>query len=210
MSTSTGNEQQSVNANGASENQDKPAAERDGKGRFAPGNQCGAGNPFARRVALLRTVVLTTVREEDMHAIVRKLIELAKNGDVAAARLVLGYSLGKPAETVDPDRLDIDEWQLNAQTSVPLGDLVGLMSTLPAYNACNLLDVAWPCAIKHDYAPLTEALKSGADKITWPKGFAAGSARGVGQGSNPAGAPSTNGGDGRSKGGRQKVKRRVS
>ncbi len=194
-----GNEQQSV-PTGASENQDKPAAERDSHGRFAPGNQCGSGNPFARRVALLRTILLTSVHEEDIHGIVRKLIELAKNGDVAAARLVLGYSLGKPAETVDPDRMDIDEWQLNAETSVPLPDLTGLMSTLPAGGACKLLDIAWPCAIQHDYAPLTEALKSGADKITWPKGSAARS----------AGAPSPNGLDGRSGVGRQKVKRRVS
>src|SRR5713101_7688639 len=146
MSTATiqpnGTDQQSVNPN--SENQDKPAAERDSQGRFAPGNRCGAGNPFARRVALLRTIFLTSVHEEDIHGIVRKLIELAKNGDVAAARLVLGYSLGKPAETVDPDRMDIDEWQLNAETSVPLPELTGLMSTLPAGGACKLLDIAWP------------------------------------------------------------------
>lgn len=47
--------------------------------------------------------------EQDLEDIVGKLVELACDGDVAATRLVLAYTLGKPADAVDPDRVDVDE-----------------------------------------------------------------------------------------------------
>jgi hypothetical protein len=56
---------------------------RDMHGHFAKGNAGGPGNPFARR----------------------------KDGNVAAAKLLLSYALGKPAEAVDPDTLDLQEWE---------------------------------------------------------------------------------------------------
>jgi hypothetical protein len=51
------------------------------------------------------------VTEEDLAAIAQAMIEKAKQGDVAAARLVAQYTMGRPAEAVDPDRLDEMEWQ---------------------------------------------------------------------------------------------------
>jgi hypothetical protein len=30
---------------------------------------------------------------------------------VAAAKVVLSYAIGKPAEAPNPDRLDVEEWQ---------------------------------------------------------------------------------------------------
>ncbi len=54
---------------------------------------------------------MAAVTGEDIAVIVRALIDKAKAGDVAAARLVLQYTLGKPAATVDPDRLDEMEWE---------------------------------------------------------------------------------------------------
>ena len=78
---------------------------RDAKGRFAPGNKVARGNPFARRMARLRSRALAAVSGADLEAIVRQLAAAAKTGDVLAAKLVLSYVLGRPPEAVDPDRL---------------------------------------------------------------------------------------------------------
>jgi len=40
-----------------------------------------------------------------------KLIALAKDGSVQAAKLLLSYVIGKPQPAPEPDRLDADEWQ---------------------------------------------------------------------------------------------------
>lgn len=77
-------------------------------GRFAKGNPGGPGNPFARRVARLRSLLLDAVSDDDLQAIAAKLVERAKAGDLAAAREVLTRTIGKPIDAIDPDR-DFDE-----------------------------------------------------------------------------------------------------
>jgi hypothetical protein len=92
--------------------EDTPKAAPEGReanGRFAKGNHGGPGNPFARRVAHLRSLALEVVSDDDLSAILRKMVELAKEGDVAAAKVVLQYTLGKPTEQPHPDRIDRDE-----------------------------------------------------------------------------------------------------
>src|SRR5438093_553525 len=64
---------------------------RDARGRFTAHNKGGPGNPFARRVASLRQALLGAVAAEDLQAIITRMVEAAKQGDVAAARLVLAY-----------------------------------------------------------------------------------------------------------------------
>ncbi len=101
-----------------------PASGRDRGGRFAKGNPGGPGNPFARRVAALRSALIQSVQAEDLIAIARALIEKARQGDdVAAARLVYQYVLGKAAEAVNPDRLDADEWQAYKETATMMKEL---------------------------------------------------------------------------------------
>jgi hypothetical protein len=90
--------------------QDPPASSgRDPRGRFTANNKGGPGNPFARRVAALRQTLLDAVTPEDLQAIVARLVEAARQSDVAAARLVLSYTVGKRASAVDPDTLDFSE-----------------------------------------------------------------------------------------------------
>src|SRR5262245_9634642 len=89
---------------------DKPKDQgRDAKGKFTKGNHGGPGNPYARRVAKLRQLLLSAVTDEVLGSIVEKLIDMAKGGDLAAIKLVLAYSIGKPGPCVDPDRLEEDE-----------------------------------------------------------------------------------------------------
>ena len=71
---------------------------RDASGRFASGNKFGKGNPLNKRVGQLRSALIRAVTTDDLRAIIAKLIELAKAGDVIAAREVLDRTLGKPVE----------------------------------------------------------------------------------------------------------------
>ena len=82
------------------------AVDRDRNGRFTPGNKAGRGNPMASRVAKLRCAMLEAVTPEDMSAIIRKLVELARDGDVQAAKEVLSRTLGKPQEIDLVERLE--------------------------------------------------------------------------------------------------------
>ncbi|MFO0846281.1 MAG: hypothetical protein U0797_28550 [Gemmataceae bacterium] len=59
----------------------------------------------------MRLLALEAVPDEDLTAILKKMVELAKEGDVPAAKLVLQYTLGKPVSQPHPDRIDRDEMQ---------------------------------------------------------------------------------------------------
>ncbi len=79
---------------------------RDAAGRFAAGNLGGPGNPYAKRVAALRGAMLNAVSEEDMGAILARLVELAKAGNVPAAKEVLDRCLGRTLEADFIERLE--------------------------------------------------------------------------------------------------------
>ncbi len=85
-----------------SPNDQTGASGRDSRGRFAKGNPGVPGNPFAGRVAALRAALLRRATEADVAAVADRLLAKARKGDLAAAKLVLSYSLGPPAECVDP------------------------------------------------------------------------------------------------------------
>jgi hypothetical protein len=95
-----------------------PNAQRDAKGRFARNNDGGPGNPFGRRLAELRKVLLRSATEENVERLANMLMEKAFAGDLAAAKLLLLYWIGKPKEVAEPDRVDVDEWELARQTVV--------------------------------------------------------------------------------------------
>jgi hypothetical protein len=66
-------------------------------------------NPFARRTARLRSFMLDAVSEQDVRAVIAKLVELAKGGDMAAIRELLNRTIGKPGDAMNPDRMELDE-----------------------------------------------------------------------------------------------------
>ena len=83
---------------------DRPPAGRDPvSGHFLPGNRLGRGSPLAGKAAKLRSALFRAVGTADLQAVIRTMIESAKGGDVAAAKVVLAYTLG------DPVALDIVE-----------------------------------------------------------------------------------------------------
>jgi len=101
-------------------------------GRFAKGNPGGPGNPFARQVAALRRALLEAVSPNDLRGIISKMVDLAKDGHVAAAKIVLEYTLGKPAKAVQPDQLDIEEWEHFKATAPMMREGAKLSATINA------------------------------------------------------------------------------
>jgi hypothetical protein len=69
-------------------------------GRFAPGHGYSRG-PRNTRMATLRAALLDAATPEDVRAVGAKLAELAKGGDVQAARVWLEYTVGRPAQQVE-------------------------------------------------------------------------------------------------------------
>ncbi|MCE5302848.1 MAG: hypothetical protein LLF97_07030 [Planctomycetaceae bacterium] len=86
---------------------------RDAHGRFAKGNAGGPGNPFARQAQHLRGALFAAVTTADLKAVVTKLVQLAKGGDVQAAKVVLDRALGPPVELDLIERIE----QLEAAAS---------------------------------------------------------------------------------------------
>jgi hypothetical protein len=91
---------------------------RQSNGRFAKGNRGGPGNPFARQVAAFRACLINSVTEDDMKAIVYKLVDRARFGNLQAIKLLFTYLLGTPKPVVEPDELDLQEMHLAQQTAL--------------------------------------------------------------------------------------------
>ena len=70
----------------------------DRAGRFLPGNQAARGH--TKRFSALRKELREAVAA-DWQGIVGSLIEAAKAGDIAAAKLLIEHTLGKPVDSVE-------------------------------------------------------------------------------------------------------------
>jgi hypothetical protein len=79
---------------------------RNADGSFAQGNRFGTGNPFAKKVAQLRSMLLSEIKPADIRKIIRLLIDKAKKGDIIAAKEVLDRAIGKSVEADLLQRLE--------------------------------------------------------------------------------------------------------
>jgi hypothetical protein len=131
MNTSKQNPQQAATENTG----------RDSQGRFTPGNPGGPGNPYGRRVAELRKIMLECVTDSEMRIIVGELMVQAKCGKLAAIKLLFQYILGKPTEAPNPDAVDVDEIDLyrRAPRLEDVGEVVnhkvGAQAAVELFNA---------------------------------------------------------------------------
>jgi hypothetical protein len=78
---------------------------KDDRGRFAPGNRLGRGNPLAGRAAKIRAELLRASKPADVKEICRKLIEGAKRGDLAFIREWFDRTAGKATDFVTEERI---------------------------------------------------------------------------------------------------------
>jgi hypothetical protein len=134
---------------------------RDERGRFVQGNEGGPGNPFTRRVAALRTALLQQITEEDIQEVARRLLAQAKEGDLAAIKLLLQYAIGKPLETVNPDRLDHEELEGFVQAPALTRRVPEVYSSFPMGLACRLVRGTLP-ALDRD---MSRILVAGLDEM---------------------------------------------
>jgi hypothetical protein len=74
---------------------------RESNGYFAKGNRFSRGNLGSKRVAELRGELLDATTADDVRAVSGKLLELAKAGDVHAAKVWLEFVIGKPRQQVE-------------------------------------------------------------------------------------------------------------
>jgi hypothetical protein len=132
---------------------------RDQKGRFAKGWKGGPGNPFSRRVADLRKALFDAVSAEDVQAIAQKLANRAKKGDVAAAKLLLSYLIGKPAAAVNPDRLDLEEMEFFRSLPEAEEMMEVLTNRIGADAVCGILQGAIPMLTKEFFRKVAEHLR---------------------------------------------------
>jgi hypothetical protein len=78
-------------------------------GRFLPGNSIARGNPYHRATAARRKGLLEAVSVEDVMEVGRKLVGMAKEGDLHAAELLFKYVIGLPQRAANPDEDDLNE-----------------------------------------------------------------------------------------------------
>ncbi len=107
----------------------------DARGKFTKGNTMGRGNPFARRVARFKAAALQAVTPQDLQAVVRRLVEAAKQGDTAAARVILPYLVGKPEGMGEVDRVLTPTVVHSVGTLTPAAIVQALESTWSRYQA---------------------------------------------------------------------------
>jgi hypothetical protein len=160
---------------------DAPPTGRDSQGRFTEGNPGGPGNPYYRRQAHLKRRMLESVTDADVQSVMQMLLGLARSGDLAAIKLFLEYTVGKPGKEVDPDREELHEWQLQRQTprlqevletmtysiETPTANQVA-RDMIPLVGDCHLKTVSQHIRNGTDYdgtqiAPPLEEMLPGAD-----------------------------------------------
>jgi hypothetical protein len=88
--------------------------------------------------------MLEVVTEEEILAVATRLLEMSKEGNLAAARLLLSYTIGKPSPSVNPDTLDLAEWHLFDQESVDPEAVISLNQRFPLATVCHLLRCMTP------------------------------------------------------------------
>jgi hypothetical protein len=136
----------------------------DSKGRFVKGNAGGRGRPanaFARQGAALRGVVAAVVNEAEVRVIAEALLEKARDGDVAAAKLLWAYAIGRPGAPADPDSIDLDELRLYEKAIEAMLHLPSMVNALSPDVACDILRTARPLITADTAQQLAEGLKSG-------------------------------------------------
>jgi hypothetical protein len=70
-------------------------------GRFGRGNRFAKGNSVHQKMHELRKCLLECVTPEQIARVMKTLYEAAVGGDIAACRVFLEYSCGKPSQPVE-------------------------------------------------------------------------------------------------------------
>ena len=132
--------------------------DHDAKGHFARGNKGGPGNPFARQVVQLRKRIVEALGTERFDRVLEAVIVKAEAGDIPAAKLLFQYALGQPGAAVEPDRLDIEEFQLKQESAITPTTWTDTFQKLDVHTVNGMHDQMWPCIQKQILDPLLAGL----------------------------------------------------
>jgi hypothetical protein len=102
-----------------------------------PGNPGGPGNPFARQVAQIRREIIANLTSQDIYYIVETFKLKAIRGDLGAAKFLFQYAVGKPADTVNPDTLDIEEFRQIYQPRKDIMRIANEVSSMLPPSVCS-------------------------------------------------------------------------
>ena len=112
-----------MNTNGTSP--DRLPARRDERGRLMPGSRIGVGNSGQRHRGELRRSLINADTPENIRKVGEKLVQMALDGDVHAAKVWLDQVLGRPLaaiEVSEPSRGHIDIFRVVNTIMKALGD----------------------------------------------------------------------------------------
>ena len=101
--------------------------DRDDRGRFAPGNAGGPGNPSARHATKLRLAAQAAVSPDHMGALMRKVLRMALEGDLQAMRIVFERTLGRPGDSptaAEPIDIETPRLQTAADCSATVEHII--------------------------------------------------------------------------------------
>ena len=62
--------------------------------------------------------MLNAITDEDIKAIVVRMIEAAKEGDLNAAKLILSYAIGRPDNSINPDRVELNDRSISQDIAI--------------------------------------------------------------------------------------------
>jgi len=89
--------------------ENRPNGARDARGRFAPGNAGGPGNPHAKATARLRAALMRAITPSDVEAAISQLVAKAREGDLAAIKELLDRGVGRAQPAREPMVLDVGD-----------------------------------------------------------------------------------------------------
>ncbi len=110
-------------------------------GRFGPGNRYGRGCPVNRRMHALRRALVDAVEPERVAKVIDRLGELAEQGDVQAAKLLLEYAVGKPPRALELTGPDGEALGLGWERLT--GAILGALAAIPRGQGGGGDDASW-------------------------------------------------------------------
>jgi len=172
----------------------------DQRGHVAKCNPGGPSNPFGRKVASLRAALVAAVPPQDVQEVMAAMAVQAKKGNVAAARLYLAYSAGKPTDVANPDQMDAEEWQLRQQNVARPEEIQHTFHNMPVQLVNQVAATALPAIADGMAGKLLEMLKApsadGARTAVAAAPVAANASPAAGTGEGATATPSASGSNG--------------
>jgi hypothetical protein len=139
-------EQTAETANPKSPSEEKAKADRDLFGRFMAGNPGGPGNPYNRQTALFKKAIQSATTPDEAKSLARKIYDMAMEGNLAAAKVYFTYTVGKPDNPIDPDRVDVHEIEIYRDTAPLKTEMGTFMAAGKAETSLHVVRTLQPLA----------------------------------------------------------------